>query len=735
MQAAHNENGKLAPEPVAGQGDQERSPDASENSRNTQETNELMTSQHNKIKSTNCLESNFIVSEGRAKLELEVRVGAGAGSSSEDQNEGEQSDELPSSRSASGSSRAPESEGEASNLREDNQAKAGAKMGQDFEGFSSNDSTTTTTNDDDDSSTTTSTDDELPNGDPDDVDADPDPDCHDSGTSTRADGQRGDRRASSCGLKRRSSGCNCDQLANRIDHDGLPVTDVDLVSYKELCQMEQQAHHHQLYTYCGAKSTRHKSHTLNPHFRDQRLFCPAGPNSTCNGDCKFPTLTMGRRRVDRRAAVVNSSSSSCLALSSTGGSISRLKTIDNRANANKQMHANQRINHHENRHQMQTKSLNKQQLEQKQNNTHKRQFQFARRSSLQEESGAYYELCVSPEEQLIWQKYAWFPPSLTDLKQVDKFFDCFPREKIPFSTNSAAAAASADATQATETQAISSSPSLLVCRANSKQNASSSSHPAASSYRDEQISYQLARQDISLDYCSYPMAEKARAGYSQFVDQRNTSCLEVARVIEIERQLGPKTTSTLGSSLLTQLKKAPLTSLSQDQAQISLTSQPTNRQRRASIRELSEQSELALGSRNNPNQLVAERCRRCLVRFEHSEMAIAAPNFIIGSLGYQQASKELINIGQTKNYTNKLASCNISPCPNQEHHFNTPHTPRAHRMPNGNVALFHPQCFTCAQCKEFLVDLVYCLRDQKLLCLRHYGESVAPRCNWCQEVS
>ena len=52
-----------------------------------------------------------------------------------------------------------------------------------------------------------------------------------------------------------------------------------------------------------------------------------------------------------------------------------------------------------------------------------------------------------------------------------------------------------------------------------------------------------------------------------------------------------------------------------------------------------------------------------------------------------------------------------------------------------NVALFHPTCFTCSTCKEFLVDLVYCLRDNKLYCLRHYGESLRPRCNWCQEVS
>lgn len=49
-------------------------------------------------------------------------------------------------------------------------------------------------------------------------------------------------------------------------------------------------------------------------------------------------------------------------------------------------------------------------------------------------------------------------------------------------------------------------------------------------------------------------------------------------------------------------------------------------------------------------------------------------------------------------------------------------------------ALWHPTCFVCSECGHGLADLVYFWSNQKLLCGRHYCESVWPRCCGCDEV-
>lgn len=49
--------------------------------------------------------------------------------------------------------------------------------------------------------------------------------------------------------------------------------------------------------------------------------------------------------------------------------------------------------------------------------------------------------------------------------------------------------------------------------------------------------------------------------------------------------------------------------------------------------------------------------------------------------------------------------------------------------------LYHPACFRCADCKELLVDLAYCVHDDMLFCERHYAEQLKPRCAACDEVS
>ncbi|XP_034005811.1 LIM and cysteine-rich domains protein 1 [Trematomus bernacchii] len=49
-------------------------------------------------------------------------------------------------------------------------------------------------------------------------------------------------------------------------------------------------------------------------------------------------------------------------------------------------------------------------------------------------------------------------------------------------------------------------------------------------------------------------------------------------------------------------------------------------------------------------------------------------------------------------------------------------------------ALWHPTCFVCAECGQGLADLVYFCSNQKLLCGRHYCETVWPRCSGCDEL-
>ena len=49
--------------------------------------------------------------------------------------------------------------------------------------------------------------------------------------------------------------------------------------------------------------------------------------------------------------------------------------------------------------------------------------------------------------------------------------------------------------------------------------------------------------------------------------------------------------------------------------------------------------------------------------------------------------------------------------------------------------IWHPRCFQCSECEELLVDLTYCVHDDKIYCERHYAEMLKPRCNACDEVS
>nr|CAH7740968.1 unnamed protein product [Callosobruchus chinensis] len=49
--------------------------------------------------------------------------------------------------------------------------------------------------------------------------------------------------------------------------------------------------------------------------------------------------------------------------------------------------------------------------------------------------------------------------------------------------------------------------------------------------------------------------------------------------------------------------------------------------------------------------------------------------------------------------------------------------------------IWHPACFKCTTCDDLLVDLAYCVYDDKIYCERHYAEKMKPRCAGCDEVS
>uniref|UniRef100_A0A3P8U1G3 LIM and cysteine-rich domains 1 n=1 Tax=Amphiprion percula TaxID=161767 RepID=A0A3P8U1G3_AMPPE len=49
-------------------------------------------------------------------------------------------------------------------------------------------------------------------------------------------------------------------------------------------------------------------------------------------------------------------------------------------------------------------------------------------------------------------------------------------------------------------------------------------------------------------------------------------------------------------------------------------------------------------------------------------------------------------------------------------------------------ALWHPTCFVCSECGQGLADLVYFWSNQKLLCGRHYCQTVWSRCSGCDEL-
>ncbi|XP_034108525.1 prickle planar cell polarity protein 3 isoform X6 [Drosophila sulfurigaster albostrigata] len=163
--------------------------------------------------------------------------------------------------------------------------------------------------------------------------------------------------------------------------------------------------------------------------------------------------------------------------------------------------------------------------------------------------------------------YTWVPPGVRVSSRVNRYFDQLPEEKVP--------------------------------RLGSE----------GARVREQQISYQLPKQDLSLEHCKH-LEVQHEASFEDFVTARNEIALDIAYI-----------------------KDAPYD----------------------------------------------EHCAHCDNEIAAGELIVAAPKFV-------------------------------------------------------ESVMWHPKCFTCSTCNELLVDLTYCVHDDKVYCERHYAEMLKPRCTGCDEL-
>ncbi|XP_065358807.1 prickle planar cell polarity protein 3 isoform X3 [Calliphora vicina] len=177
---------------------------------------------------------------------------------------------------------------------------------------------------------------------------------------------------------------------------------------------------------------------------------------------------------------------------------------------------------------------------------------------------------VSPAESGVEPRdlgYTWVPPGIRVSSRINRYFEQLPTEKVPKIGSEGAR------------------------------------------YREQQISYQLPKQDLSLEHCKH-LEDLHEASYEDFVTARNEIALDIGYV-----------------------KDAPYD----------------------------------------------EHCAHCDGEISVGEMVVAAPKFV-------------------------------------------------------ESVMWHPRCFTCNTCNELLVDLTYCVHEDKIYCERHYAELLKPRCAGCDEL-
>lgn len=177
---------------------------------------------------------------------------------------------------------------------------------------------------------------------------------------------------------------------------------------------------------------------------------------------------------------------------------------------------------------------------------------------------------VSPAESGVEPRdlgYTWVPPGIRASSRINRYFEQLPVDKVP----------------KIGTEGV--------------------------RYREQQIAYQLPKQDLSLQHCKH-LEEQHEASFEDFVTARNEIALDIGYI-----------------------KDAPYD----------------------------------------------EHCAHCEGEINTGEMVVAAPKFV-------------------------------------------------------ESVMWHPRCFTCSTCNELLVDLTYCVHEDKIYCERHYAEMLKPRCAGCDEL-
>lgn len=136
-------------------------------------------------------------------------------------------------------------------------------------------------------------------------------------------------------------------------------------------------------------------------------------------------------------------------------------------------------------------------------------------------------------------------------------------------------------------------------------------------------------------------------------------------------------------------------------------------------------NELALDIGYVTDATVTTNCVECDGKIQSSDMAVIAPKF-----RDEVSLFVLIKILHTIQFARNRTSFAIFSCVFPLFPFPFPFSDNSL-----NQMLWHPNCFTCTTCEELLVDLTYCVHDDKIYCERHYAEVLKPRCNACDEVS
>ncbi|XP_011181337.2 prickle planar cell polarity protein 3 isoform X5 [Zeugodacus cucurbitae] len=177
---------------------------------------------------------------------------------------------------------------------------------------------------------------------------------------------------------------------------------------------------------------------------------------------------------------------------------------------------------------------------------------------------------VSPAESGVEPRdlgYTWVPPGIRASSRINRYFEQLPLDKVP------------------------------------------KIGAEGARYREQQIAYQLPKQDLSLQHCKH-LEEQHEVSFEDFVTARNEIALDIGYI-----------------------KDAPYD----------------------------------------------EHCAHCEGEINTGEMVVAAPKFV-------------------------------------------------------ESVMWHPRCFTCSTCNELLVDLTYCVHEDKIYCERHYAEMLKPRCTGCDEL-